>query len=159
MKRIIFAFCLLLILRVNLHSQWYVKKYNVAEINFLSREQLDESLKESKTDLLYSGIISVAGAGVFLAGRYLPYEINDESSFFEQLMGENGMKKILMVTGTGIITGGAVAAIVYLGRIGRIKSVINEYYSFNGSLKISPEIIYNYHKQSFCPGVTLTYSF
>ncbi|OFY58535.1 MAG: hypothetical protein A2V50_02850 [Bacteroidetes bacterium RBG_19FT_COMBO_42_10] len=159
MKKIIFSTCLFLFLSINSNGQWYVKKYNVANVDFLSREQLDESLKTSKNELLYSGIISVAGVGVFLAGRYLPYEIDDESSFIEQLIGEKGMKNILMVTGAGIFTGGAIAGIVYLGRIGRIKSVINEYYTFNGTLKISPVIIVNTFNKSVVPGFTMTYDF
>jgi hypothetical protein len=159
MKKTTSAMYLLLLLTVNLHGQWYVKKYNVDKIDFLSREQLDESMKESKTDLLYSGIISLTGAGAFLAGRYLPYEITDESSFIEQLLGEKGMKKVLMATGIGIVAGGAVASIVYLGRIGRIKSVINEYYALGGSLNISPALIMNCNSQSFCAGLSLTYNF
>ena len=158
-RRIILIAFLASVSFVSTNGQWYVKKYNVTDIDFLSREQLDESLKESKTDLLYSGIISVSGAGVFLAGRYLPYEIDDESSFIEQLLGEKGMKNILMVTGAGMVAGGAVVSIVYLGRILRINSVINEYFSFNGSIKISPSIIIDYEKQSFSPGIALTYNF
>ncbi len=159
MKKMVLIAYLLLISCFNSHGQWYVKKYNVADIDFLSMEQLEESLKTSKSDLLYSGIISVAGGGVFLAGRYLPYEINDESSFFEQLIGEKGMKNILMVTGAGMVVGGAIAGIVYLGRVGRIKSVINRNYASVGTLNISPAITVDHYNQSVCPGFTLTYNF
>jgi hypothetical protein len=159
MKKMVLIAYLIFVSCFNSYGQWYVKKYNVSDIDFLSREQLEESLKTSKSDLLYSGIISVAGGGVFLAGRYLPYEIDDESSIIEQLLGEKGMKKILMVSGAGMVVGGAVAGIVYLGRIGRIKSVINKYFTSAGSLNISPTIIVNYHDQVVCPGFTLTYNF
>ncbi len=108
MKKIVFTTYIFLIQSVCSHGQWYVKKYNVTDIDFLSREQLEGSLKTTKTDLLYSD---------------------------------------------------AIAGIVYLGRVGRIKSVINEYYSYAGSLKISPAIIVNSHNQSFEPGFTLTYDF
>ncbi len=114
MKQIVFTIYFLLILRVSSHAQWYVKKYNVTDIDFLSREQLT---------------------------------------------GERGMKDLLMVTGAGIVVGGAIAVIIYLGRIGKIKSVINEYYSCTGPLKLSPAIIVNYDNQTFCPGITLTFNF
>jgi len=157
MKRIILATLLLSILCFRSYGQWYEKKYNVTDINLLSREQLDESLKDSKTEVLYSGIISAAGAGIFVAGRFLPYEINDESSFFEQLIGEQGMKKIMMATGVGIAAGGLVAGIVYLGRIGKIKSVINEYYASGARLIVSPNLFL--YDQSLAAGLTLTFNF
>jgi hypothetical protein len=154
--RPVFTISLLLILSLSSHGQWYVKRYNVNNINLLSREQLNESLKESRTELLYSGIISAGGVGVFFAGRYLPYEITDESSVIEQLFGEKGMKKVLMVTGAGIAAGGAIAAVVCLGRIGRIKSVINEYYSLTGPFEVKPAVIVNSDMHTYCPGITLT---
>jgi hypothetical protein len=159
MKKMFLATSLLLTAYVNSQGQWYVKNYNVTDINFLSREQLEESLKTSKSDLLYSGIISVAGGGIFLAGRYLPYEINEESSFIEQLFGEKGMKDILKVSGAGILAGGAIAGIVYLGRIVRIRSIINKYYASAGSLNISPAIIPGYCNKTVYPGLTITYNF
>ncbi|MFH0843204.1 MAG: hypothetical protein V1903_11355 [Bacteroidota bacterium] len=157
MKRLILATLLLSILCFKSYGQWYEKKYNVTDINLLSREQLNESLKDSKTELLYSGIVSAAGAGIFVAGRFLPYEINDESSFLEQLIGERGMEKIMMATGVGIAAGGLVAGIVYLGRIGKIKSVLNEYYASGARLIVSPAVLLN--EQSLVAGFSVTFSF
>jgi hypothetical protein len=159
MHKIIITTSLTLILSLSSYGQWYVKKYNVSDISLLTKEQLDESLKESRTNLIYSGAASVTGVAVFLAGRYLPYEMDEESTFFEQLIGERGMKGILMVTGVGITVGGAVAAVVYLGRIGKIKSIINEYYSYGGKLNFSPVVIVNNSTKSIVPGFTLTYNF
>lgn len=159
MKKIVLVTYLILTAYLNSQGQWYVKKYNVTDISFLSREQLEESLKTSKSDLLYSGIISVAGGGIYLAGRYLPYEINDESSFIEQLIGEKGMKDILKVSGAGMLVGGAIAGIVYLGRIGRIRSIINKYYASVGALNTSPTIIVSYCNKTVYPGLTITYNF
>ncbi len=157
MKILFLATLLLSILCFRSFGQWYEKKYNVNDINLLSREQLEESLKDYKTELLYSGVISVAGAGIFVAGRYLPYEVNDESSFIEQLIGERGMKKIVMATGVGIAAGGLVAGIVYLGRIGKIKSVIKEYYASGAKIIISPDVLIN--NQSMVAGFSVTFSF
>jgi len=157
MKRFILAALLLSILCFRSYGQWYEKRYNVNDINLLSREQLEESLKDSKTELLYSGVISAAGAGIFVAGRYLPYEINDESSFIEQLIGERGMKRIIMATGVGIAAGGLVTGIVYLGRIGKIKTVINEYYASGARLIVSPDVLI--YEQSLVAGFSVTFSF
>lgn len=159
MNRLILVAFIISLLSSESRGQWYMKEYNVADINLLSREQLEESLRESKTNLLYSGIVSVAGAGIFLAGRYLPYEITDESSFFEQLVGEKGMKKVMMASGIGIAAGGAIAAVVYLGRTGKIKSVINEYYSFKIPFELNPAIIVNPDLHFYCPGFILTCNF
>ncbi len=157
MKKLILTTFLLSILCFRSYGQWYEKKYSVTDINLLSRDQLEESLKESKTDLLYSGVVSAAGAGIFVAGRFLPYEINDESSFFEQLIGERGMKKVMMATGVGIAAGGLVAGIVYLGRIGKIKSVINEYFASGARLIVSPDVLI--YGQSPVAGFSVTLSF
>jgi hypothetical protein len=64
-----------------------------------------------------------------------------------------------MVTGIGILIGGSIASIAYLGRIGRIRAVINKNYFPLGSLDISPIIILNSYTRSSCSGFRLTYKF
>ena len=159
MKKIIIVSCLLVISFVSLYGQWYVKKYNVTDINSLSKEQLEESLGKSKTGLLYSGILAGLGGVIFLAGKYSGVYESENPTFFEELVGEKGMNDIAMVTGAGIIIGGTIAGIVHMGRIGRIKSVLNYNYPSLGSLNISPTVILNSYTHSFCPGFTLTYNF
>ena len=159
MKKIILVSSLLIISISTSYSQWYVKKYNVTDINFLSSEQLEESLINSKAGLLYSGIVAGIGGGIFLVAKYLPYEQDENSTFLEQLIGEKGMNGILIFTGAGILIGGSIACIAYLGRIGRIRSVINRNYSTSGSLKISPTLILPDYTRSYCPGLTVTYNF
>ena len=159
LRKIVFTACLTIVLVAQTNGQWYEKKYNVTDINYLTRDQLDKSLKESRTSLMYSGIVTCTGAVLFLAGRYLPYELDDNSSFLEQLIGENGMKKIMMATGVATFTGGAIAGIVYLARIGKINSVINQNYSLNGNIQILPVMIVNSSDYSLSPGISITYYF
>jgi hypothetical protein len=156
MKKIIIVSFLMIILFINSFGQWYIKDYKVTDINFLSKQQLEESLGKSKKGLLNSGIIAGIGGAIFLGAKYLPYEPSDDPTFLEQLIGDKGMNDIGIVTGAGILVGGTIASIAYLGRIGRIRSVINKNYPFLGSLKISPAIISKSYKRSSCPGLTLT---
>ncbi len=159
MKKSFIVSCLLLDFLVNANGQWYVRKYDVADINLLSQEQLEESLLSSKKDLLYSGIIASMGAGIFLAAKYLPYDEDENPTILEQLIGEKGMNDILIVTGVGILAGGTITCIAYLGRMGRIRSTINRNYPASGSLHITPVVVLNRYPYSFCPGLMLTFSF
>ena len=159
MKKVIISTILLLILFINLSGQWYVKKYHVTDINFLTREQLEESLANSKTGLKTAGIIAGTGGVFFLGFKYLRPGMSDDPSVIEQLLGDEDVNKVGMITGIGILIGGSIAGIAYLGRIGRIKSVINRNYPSVGSLDISPTIILNGYTRSSSPGFMLTYNF
>lgn len=159
MKKIIIASYLLLISFINLHGQWYVKQYKVSDINFLSKAQLEESLGKSKTGLLFSGLIAGTGGAIILISRYFPYQLSEDATFIEQLIGEKGMNDIGFACGAGFLIGGTIASIANLGRIGRIKSVINNNYASVGSLNILPTAILNSYTKSFCPGFTLRYNF
>ncbi len=85
--------------------------------------------------------------------------MSDDPSFFEQLIGDKGVNDIGMITGAGILIGGTIASIAYLGRIVRIKSVIKKNYPLDGSVNILPAMILNNYTQSYCPGFTLNYNF
>ena len=159
MKKVIISTILLLILFINLSGQWYIKKYHVNDINFLTREQLEESLANSKTGLKTAGIIAGTGGVFFLGFKYLRPGMSDDPSIIEQLLGDEGVNKVGMITGIGILIGGSIADIAYLGRIGRIKSVISRNYSSYGSLNISPKIILNGYTRSSSPGFRLIYNF
>jgi|GEM_PF-1179700 len=159
MKKVIISIILLLILFINLSGQWYVKKYHVTDINFLTREQLEESLANSRTGLKMAGIIAGTGGVFFLGFKYLRPGMSDDPSVIEQLLGEDGVNNAGMIMCAGILIGGSIAGIVYLGRIGRIKSVINKNYPSVGSLDISPAIILNGYTRLSSPGLRLTYNF
>ena len=159
MKKVIISAFLLLIYVINSSGQWYVKKYQVTDINFLSKVQLEESLQNSKNKLLFAGCTVTMGGAAFLISKYLKPGMSDDPTVIEQLLGDDGVNKVGMITGAGLIIWGSIASIVHLGRIGRIRSVINKNYPSVGSLEISPAIILNGYARSFCAGFSLNYSF
>jgi hypothetical protein len=159
MKRSIIIPFLLLITFINSYGQWYTKRYNVTDINLLTKEQLEESFGESKKGLVISGVIAGFGGVVFLVGRYIGFDESEDPGFIEELIGDEGMNDIAIGTGAGMVIGGTIAGIAYLGRIARIRSVINKHYPSLEGLNISPSGVYNRYTRSFCPGITLTYNF
>jgi hypothetical protein len=159
MKKVVISTFLLLILFINSSGQWYLKKYQVTDINSLSRDQLEESLLSSKSSLLTSGIIAGTGGAVFLIFKYLAPGMSDDPTILEQILGDKGVNKVGMVTGVGILIGGSIASIAYLGRIGRINSVLRKNYPHFGSLDISPSIVLSRINRSSYPGLRLTYNF
>ena len=69
------------------------------------------------------------------------------------------MGKTYIVAGAGMVAGGIITGIIYLGRFGKIRSTINNNYPSAGSLNVSPLLILNSYTKSYCPGFTLTYNF
>ena len=159
MKKVIISSFLLLIYVINSSGQWYVKKYQVTDINFLTKVQLEESLGNSKGDLLTSGSIAITGGAIFLIFKYLRPGMSDDPSVIEQLLGDEGVNKVGVITGLGMLIGGSIVSIAHLARIGRIKSHINKNYPSVGSLDISPAIILNGYTRSYYAGFSLAYSF
>jgi hypothetical protein len=154
MKSIIII-CLILISLINSYGQWYVKKYNVTDLNALTQDQLNESLKNSKNNLLASGICAGIGAVLII----VPFGMSEDPGVIEQLFGDHGMNAVFDVIGTGVIAGSIVAGFVYLDRIGKIKSVLKLRNSNMGTLNISPNLRLNNYTGSFNPGITFTYWF
>ena len=159
MKKVIISAFLLLIYVINSSGQWYVKRYQVTDINFLSKVQLEESLQNSKNKLLFAGCTVAMGGAAFLISKYLKPGMSDDPTVIEQLLGDDGVNKVGMITGAGLFIWGSIASIVHLGRIGRIRSVINKNYPSVGSLEISPAIILNGYARSYSAGFSLNYSF
>jgi len=159
MKKIIIASYLLLMSLISSYGQWYVREYAVSDINFLTKEQLMESLKSSKEKLLGSAIIAGVG-GVFLAiGKYIPYQLPDNPTILEQIIGENGMNVIEIVIGAAVLAGGSIASVCFLGRIGIINSAIERNNPVVGSLNISPALVLKSCSRSYYPGFRLTVNF
>jgi hypothetical protein len=159
MKKIIISAFLLLISFINSSDQWYAKKYQVTDIHFLSHNQLEESLLKSKKDFLLAAGIAGTGGVIFLIFKFIQPGMSEDPSDIEQLIGDKGVNKIGMISGIWIAIGGTIASIVYMGRIGRIKSVLNQNYPYTGSLRISPSLILIKYTQAAWPGITLTYKF
>ena len=158
-KKVILVTFLMLVSLFNSSGQWYVKKYQVTDINSLTSGQLEESLANSKTGLKSAGIIAGTGGVFFLGFKYLRPGMSDDPTVIEQLLGDNGVNMVGMIISGGILIGGTIASIVYIGRIEKIKSVINKNFPPFGSIDISPAIILNRYTRSSCPGFTLTYKF
>jgi hypothetical protein len=140
-------------------GQWYVKRYQVNDINFLTKTQLEESLATSKKDLLTTGGIAGFGGILIVVFKYFKPGMSDDPSFIEQLLGDKGVNDIGIGLGIGMLVGGTIASIVYIGRIGSIRSAINRNYPSYGFFKVSPAIILNSDTRSSFPGFRLTYNF
>lgn len=134
---LILLFCLTCI---RLHGQWYSKQYNVTDINQLTRQQLEESLKSSNKSIVGSLAFTGVGAGIYLIFRYLKPGMGDDPSFFEQLIGDEGVNKIGMITGAGLAAGGIISTIVYSARSGSIKSAIHRNFMSDGRIQFMPVI-------------------
>jgi hypothetical protein len=161
MKKTITLLFLLSMSLTDSFGQWYVRKYNVTDINYLTKEQLEEALKGSKTGVY--GSLAVAGLGgvMILIERLVPYNLEDEEdpSFIEQLLGDRGMHVVIIGAGIGLAGAGTIACFYYLGRSGTIRSALNKNFQSLGSLKLTPAIVLERHSNSLCPGLSLTYSF
>lgn len=146
---------------VSAQGQWYVKKYNVSDIDYLTREQLEESIQSSKVGAYASlGVMGIGGL-VVLIESFFPYSMEDDDNvtFFEELLGEKGIHKVNIAAGVGISAGGAIASIVFLERFGTLKSVLKRNFPVSGSLNLSPALIMERTTHSLYPGVTVTFNF
>jgi hypothetical protein len=160
MKKLLIVTGLLAISILNSSGQWYLKKYNVSNINLLSKTQLEESLASARKDLGTSGIVAGVGAlGIIGGFATLNWGLGDDPSDLEEMLGSDFLGHTYIVLGAGVLTGGIISCIFNLGKIGRIKTVINRNYGLPGSLNISPSIIKNNYSHLSCPGLKLTINF
>lgn len=139
-------------------AQWYVKKYQVQDINLLTRSQLDESLKTAKNDLLVSGVVAGLGGCIFILSKYSMWT-SDDPSPLEQLIGEKGMNDLYAGIGIGMMAAGTIAFFGYLERTKNIRTVIHRNFPTLGTLHLSPKINYNRYTASGNLGLTLTWNF
>ncbi len=158
MKAILCFLLLLVILVDNSFGQWYNKKYHVSDIGQLSDQQLQESLKDSKFNLLGSIIVAGLGGGFCLLAANQQFELPDHPTLLEQAIGKKGMNNIAYVTGAGMVVGGIIALISFEGRIGKLKLALSKK-RVTGSVRISPMILSNHSSPSHLPGLLLTYKF
>jgi hypothetical protein len=141
MKTLFLASCLLFLFISNSQSQWFVRKYDVTDINYLSKGQLDLSLTKSKSNLHISEFFTGLGGGIFLIFKCSHTEY------------------IGTLTGAGVMAGGAVASFGYLVRIGKIKAAIKRNFPVSGALRVTPALISNKNERTGSPGITITYNF
>ena len=157
MKKLMIVISLLILSNLS-QAQWYFKNYQVKDINQLTLQQLNESLKTSKNQVLGSGLCAVFGGCLFLLGANSMLTL-DNPTMLEQLIGEKGMNDIFAALGAVVAVGGTIAFVGYLDRVGHIKTAIHRNFPITGSLHLSPGIIYNNYTASYQMGVTLSCSF
>ena len=149
----------LLILTNLAEAQWYFKKYQVKDINQLTKEQLDESLSDTRVFKSLGGISVVVGFGFLLANKYGLWESDTNPTPTEKLIGRKSMHDIYAVCGVTMISLGTIAFFGYLERSKNIKIVIHRNFPTLGSLNLSPRIIYNNCNASGNYGLALTCNF
>ena len=159
MKKIFLASTFLVLLFTGSYGQWYVKKYNVTDINQLSREQLDESWANSRRSIGTSAIIGGAGIATFVLITLFPVEPDEDPTWMEQIFGYEWENYLIKIVGAGLAVGGTISFFTYLGRTARIKSVIRKNFPASGSLNISPVMVLNHSTRSYCPGFRLSFNF
>lgn len=160
MKEIIIFSGLLVLCASNTYSQWYVDKYDVTDIDYLTQQELEESIHYSRQGVYVSLSIIGMGGLIVLLERFFPYEADDENmTLIESILGEKGMRKVIIAGGVGVSAAGVVAGIVYLDRLGTLKSALRSNFPSEGSLSLSPTLIMERTSHNLYPGVTLTYNF
>ena len=146
---------------INANCQWYVEKYLVTDIDYLTQWQLEEALKDSKKNLYISlGAMGLGGVLVLLENLQ-PYteEDDDNVTLMETIIGEEGMHLIIIGSGIVLSIGSAVASFVFLGRVVTLNSALRRNFPSAGSLSLSPALILEESSHNMCPGVKLTYNF
>jgi hypothetical protein len=160
MKRIFMALLLLTVLLIDVHGQWYYKKYGVADINGLTNSQLEESKKESGYNLIVSaGVAGIGGLLIWGGKSTLRRGLDEDATFIEELLGAKFLGNTYIILGYGCIAGGAIGSIVFFTRHERIRSVLHRNYDPVTSLSISPSVITTTIMNSSAIGVTATLKF
>lgn len=158
MKNIILILSFLLFSNLSI-AQWYTRKYKVTDINLLTKEQLNESLRDSRNGLLGTAGCAVLGGCFLLANKYDLWESDTNPSEFQKLIGKKSMHDMYGGVGVALIATGTIAFFGYLERCKNIKMAIHRNFPPLGSIHIIPKIDYNRYSLSGNYGLSLTYNF
>ena len=158
MKKLMLVLSLLIVSNLS-NAQWYNRKYKVNDINLLTNEQLNESLRASKNALLVSGCTAVIGGCFLLANKWNLWVSDTNPSFLEQQIGQKSMHDMYGGVGFGLIAGGTIAFFGYLERTKNIKMAIHRNFPHISSIHITPKVDYNRYTFSRDLGLSLTYNF
>lgn len=159
MKKIFLASTFLVLLFTGSYGQWYVKKYNVKDINLLTKEQLQESWAQTRKNIGLNAIVAGTGTVILIINILAPFAPNDDPTWMESLFGYKWENDLTRVVCAGIIAAGTISFFTYLGRSARIKSVIRKNFPASGSLNISPVMVLNHGTKTYCPGFRLSFNF
>ena len=127
--------CLFLISCLQVSGQWYVKKYQVNDINLLTQNQLEESLLESKTSLLLSGAVTAVAGLSFVYFKYWEPGVPENPTLVEELLGDDGVNMVGVALSAGVAVIGTISCIVSIGRSGTIRSTLKKELSIHRLFK------------------------
>jgi hypothetical protein len=160
MKKIFLLMALGLLLAQNSSGQWIQKKYGVPDIHDLSDDQLKVVKQDAGYLTLATWCLAACGVGIYFLGKDVRKNgLGDSPTPFEEIIGDKNAGNLYMGLGVLLVGGGTVGGIVGLARLSSVNSVIRERNSVNGSLSLSPAIIYNNHYGTINPGVSLRINF
>lgn len=160
MKKILLIAYLFLFFICEVNGQWYTRRYQVADINLLTKDQLNESLKHARGNCIGAcAMVGVGGIG-FVIFQFVRPSLEEDHGWFADLVGEQGMNDLGAFTCAGIIAASAIVAVTNLGRMSRIRSVIRKNFpAGEGTIHISAVPLYNLDTRTCHPGISLTYNF
>ena len=140
-------------------GQWYTKRYKVTDINQLTKIQLDESLRNSKNDMYGSMAVMALGGVVYTLGHYSVFDLSDNPTLLEQLMGKKGVNDAAMVIGAGLVIGGFISVVSSNSRVNKIKAALSKNFPALGAVRLLPAVIANIATRTVSPGVSLAINF
>ena len=160
MKTVLIILCLVLISFINAYGQWFYKKYQVRDIDSLSKVQLQESYKDAKSGAgISAGMVGVGGLLLILS-IYVEPDTPSDPNFYQQLFSVKDRQNVNIVFSGAFIVGSTFAALTYLGRMARIKVVTNRNFPpLPGKIDVSPVVFPTGSIKSSLPGIRLTYRF
>jgi hypothetical protein len=160
MNKVIIITVIMLSNAIGSYGQWYYDKYFVHDINMLTKEQMDESIKKTKYDMIVAGCVAVGGGLLIWAGdETLKNGLPEDATIIEEIFGAKFMGKTYIILGIGAIAGGTIATICCFGRFEKIRSAIKNNYGPTGSLKISPAVVLYGNTPSATVGMLVRYRF
>jgi hypothetical protein len=160
MKRSLFFLVLFFSMLLNINGQWYQKQYHVNSIENLSPEELKLSLANAKeTTWTGVGCAVVGGVAILYAKYGYKNGIPDDATFFEQIMGAQGMKVITGISGIALLGGGIITTIVGLDRTSKIKKVMNNFDIPYATITLNPVVLTNRINRDLYPGIGVVVRF
>jgi hypothetical protein len=140
-------------------GQWYTKTYGVNDINSLSLDQLQESLKKSNKSIWVSVIVVGIGGVAFLLEKVQPSEVNEDSPLIQQIIGSKGMHYVTMGMGACMALFGVIGCLVHIDRSSIIRRTIKRNFPVQGQLNITPALLFNSYTGGYTPGISLAVRF
>lgn len=160
MKRTCLVIFILAVFQLNAVSQWYYKKYSVPDINLMTESQLNDALQKTKYNLVISAAGIVCGGALYYGGYYtIKNGLTEDATFLEELLGSEFMGNTYKVIGAGCVAAGVISGVIFMGRLGTIRSAINRNFPALISFNLEPVFIENPVAGTSTPAIRLAFSF